>query len=164
MKTGIIAIVILSLLAVIDRQAHADAFVIKISYLEGEKSKDSWLRQRDYNIDGGSFSYSMSYDGHRTKGEKSESKSCILSDTKISDLQKFLDENNLFVNDSLFDKDEKYSSFERFVNLAITVSYAEKVGRIRINGDISGFKEKDLYKRALRLVDYLEGILSNDCK
>src|SRR6266511_2133766 len=100
MKTLIIASTIF-----IARICFADSFILEISYTEGEKSKDSHSSTTTIKMTGSEISYAKSYSGHHAG--KSESKTCIFSDSQTSDIQKFLSDNNLNKEDSLFDESAK---------------------------------------------------------
>jgi hypothetical protein len=156
-KTLIYPIIFFSLLLFCSC-AYADAFLVKISLTEGEKSKDSWTSETNINIDGSQFTYTKTYSGGR-KQNSDVSKTCVLTDDQVANIQSLLKDKNLLVSDKLIDDETKYKSFERFVNLSMTIAFAEKLAKFNVNGDVANLKDKDLYKNCYELINLIEGFV-----
>ncbi len=153
-----ISVLTILILGLFCSQAYADSFIIKINLTEGEHSKDSWSSETSISIDGSTFLYAKSYSGSAKGHSKDVAKNCMLTDDQVTQIQTLLKDKNLLKTDSLFDKDEKYKSFERFVNFSMTASVWETLSRIKINGDVDALKDADLYKNCYALIDLLNDI------
>jgi hypothetical protein len=134
----------------------ADSFIIEIYYLDGEKSKDSWSSETNVSVDGSSIIFSKKWSGSAKSRNKDIEKKWNLSDEQVSALQKIIWDNKLLVRETLEDKDEKYKSYERFVNLAVSISLAEAMGFIKINGDMLQIQDSDLYLRTMKLMNLID--------
>jgi len=152
---SILTILILGLFC---SQSYADSFIIKINLTEGEHSKDSWSSETSISIDGSTFLYAKSYSGSAKGHSKDVAKNCTLTDDQVTQIQTLLKDKNLLKTDSLFDKDEKYKSFERFVNISMTISVWEALSKISVNGDADSLNEANLYKNCYALIDLLNEI------
>jgi|GEM_PF-3830094 len=152
---SILTILILGLFC---SQSYADSFIIKINLTEGEHSKDSWSSETSISIDGSTFLYAKSYSGSAKGHSKDVAKNCTLTDDQVTQIQTLLKDKNLLKTDSLFDKDEKYKSFERFVNLTMRISVWEALSKISVNGDLSALSDSDLYKNCFALINLLNDI------
>jgi len=135
--------------------SKSDALRITISLTEGEHSKDSWSSETNISIDGSEIAYTKTYSGHRGTNQKDVSKTCTFTDQQMSDIQNYIKDKNLMRSDSLIDNEEKYKSFERFVNLSMFLAMWERISKINVNGDVSNLEDKDLYKNCYGLIDLI---------
>ena len=153
-------IFILSIIFLICRCSYSDAFLVSIAITEGEKSKDSWSSNTSISISGNTLSYVKSFNGSIKRNNDSIEKICNLTNKQVAEIQSIIKNNNLLASDSIEDTDSKYKSYEHFINIAADIVLEEKVSRIRINGDISGMRDKDLYINCNKLIyliqDYVE--------
>lgn len=133
---------------------------ISIYYLEGEHSKDSWSKETTISIDDRAYSYSVAGSGFHHA--KNENKNGDFTKEQFEKIKSFVLDNNLLLSDSLFDKDEKYKSFERFTNIVITISLGSSQGLIKINGDVQNFENKTLYKNSTGLIDLVTGFIKGE--
>lgn len=157
-KTFIYPILFLSLFLFCS-STYADAFIIKISLTEGEKSKDSWTSETVISIDGSQIGYSKTYTGSAIGRNTDVTKTCTLTSDQVAQIQSLLKDKNLLKSDSLTDDESKYKSFERFINLSMTIAFAEKLAKINVNGDVSNLKDKDLYKNCYELINLIQGFV-----
>ena len=152
----IIYFAVLFILMNVSSNVFADSFIIKLNFLNGEKSEDSWTSETTVLIDGSQIKYTKSWSGSAKGRDKDIDKQCNLTDEQVSAIQKIITDNNLLVKEAAEDKDEKYKSFERFVNISLDISFAEALGKIRINGDMVQIKYLDLYKRTMKLINLID--------
>lgn len=138
-------------------------FSVAVSYLRGEKSKDSHSSDESIAIDGKSLAYSLKYSGHKGKGEEDVSKVCEFTDQDIKNIKKTIIEKNLNVNDSLFDKQYKTKSIEFYTNISIAIKMDGQEYKVRINGDTEAIGEENLYQNAVFFINVLKK-MSMDCK
>jgi hypothetical protein len=146
-----------SFLLVTSSNLHADAFILKITYTEGEKSKDSRSSTTIISMTGNEISYSKTFSGRKVA--ENQSKSCVFTDSQTTSIQDFITQNKLNVTDSLFQKHSKYKSFELFVNLTINLVMWENISEIHINGDTKEFDGVRLYENSLELIRIIERYL-----
>jgi hypothetical protein len=136
--------------------ASADSFMIKISYLEGEKSKDSWTKTSEINVSGSEITYTSSKTGHGKGVNRVTSKACTLSDEDMKKVQDYIVDKNMLVTDSLIDNEFKYKAYERFASANVFLSYGERIGRIKLNGDLVAIGNNELYIKVSTLFQMLE--------
>jgi hypothetical protein len=135
---------------------------ISISYLNGEKSKDSHSSTESIAIGGYDAAYSIKYSGHRGPEQNDDSKTCRFSKKNINDIKDFIVQKGLNKNDSLFDESTKYKSYEVFVNISISMTIEGSDYKIKINGDTAEIGHKDLYKNVLALINKIRKMVE-DC-
>ena len=128
-------------------------FKILVNFTEGEHSKDSWTKTTLITIDDNAYFYSISGSGHSNL--KSDNKNGAFTDEQRDKIKTFVLDHNLNVNDSLFEEESKYKSYERFTNIAIDIWINNVSYRIRINGDITEFNDKPLYKNSMDLISLI---------
>lgn len=148
----IIYFVVLFLLLSTSSNVFADSFLIKLNFLQGEKSKDSWTSETTVAIDGSQIKYTKTWSGSAKSRNKDIDKQCNLTDEQVAAIQKIIFDNKLLVKETVEDKNEKYKSYEEFVNISLDISLAEALGKIRINGDIDQIKDTDLYNKTMQLI------------
>ena len=158
----IIYYVVLFLLFNAPSNVFADSFLVKLNFLDGEKSKDSWTSETTVSIDGSEIKYKKTWSGSAKSRNKDIDKQCTLSDSQVTAIQKIIYDNKLLVKETVTDKDEKYKSYERFVNISLDISLAEALGKIRINGDMVQIKDTDLYKKTMELINLIDDY-ANKC-
>jgi hypothetical protein len=152
------SVIIILFVGLFCSNAYADSFIIKINLTEGEHSKDNWSSETSISIDGSMFLYAKSYSGSAKGHSKDIAKNCTLTDDQVTQIQTLLKDKNLLKSDSLFDKDEKYKSFERFVNISMKISVWETLSKISVNGDANSLKDAELYKNCYALINLLNDI------
>ena len=153
-------ILILFLLLTCRSNLLSSEFKLLINYLEGEHSKDSWTKETTITIDDRAYSYGFTSSGH-LKG-KDENKNGVLTKEQFDKIKSYILDNNLLVNDSLFDKDEKYKAFERFTNIVITIYQDTSSTTIKMNGDIQNFENKTLYKNSMGLINLVINFIKGE--
>ena len=135
---------------------------LAISYLYGEKSKDSHTTEENFAIGGTSASYSVKYSGHKTKNQKDDSKTCEFTQKNVNDIKNFIIEKGLNKTESLIDESTKYKSFETFVRITIDLSMDNQEYKIKVNGDTQEISGKDFYKNVQALIDKIRQMVK-DC-
>ena len=151
---------IIILFVLLSTNLYSGDFKILINYLEGEKSKDSWTKETLITIDERVFSYSFKTSGY-IKAKDFDTNG-VFTDEQIKKIKSQLLEKNLLITDSLFDNNEKYKSYERFTNIAITFYIDTNVYKIRINGDEQNFTDNLLYKNSKGFIDLVTGLIRKD--
>jgi hypothetical protein len=155
-------LIIIFFLCFTARFCYSDPLYIKIYYLNGEKSKDSHSAEEEFLVNGNNISYTVKYSSKKEKSQEDAEKNCVLNDKDIKNIIAAIDEKQLRVIDSLFEKDTKMKSFEIFCNIAIDLKIDGVDYRIRINGDSQEFKNKDLYNNSLYLIGAIRDLIK-DC-
>lgn len=153
------AIFFLALLLVSPQSSRAGDFTLILLNTDGEKSKDSWSADTKIEIHNFDLNYSVTFGGSIKSHKKDQSKNCVLSEENLEKIKSIIKEKSLNADDSLFEKDEKYKSFEQFTNISLKIESEGKSSTIRINGDISGFKNEALYNNAEFLISFLEELI-----
>jgi len=151
---------VLILLVFSGKNFYAGDFKILIKYLDGEHSKDSWSKESTITIDERDFSYSMQGSGHVKP--QSEDKNGTFTGDQYRRIRKYVTDNNLLKNDSLFDEDTKYSAFERYTNTEIKIFVDTNVYTIRYNGDTQNLKNSILYQNCMGLIDLIMDFIKNE--
>ncbi len=136
---------------------------LAISYLAGERSKDSHTTEESFVLSGTNAAYSVKYSGHRGPNQKDDSKTCDLTSKNIEEIKNFITEKGLDKSDSLIDESTKYKSFETFANISAAISLDGKEYKIKVNGDTDEIGGKDLYKNMVKLIDKLR-VMVIECK
>lgn len=139
---------------------YAGDFKILIKYLDGEHSKDSWSKESIITIDEREYSYSMQGSGHMKP--QNEDKNGTFTKDQYQQIRTFILDHNMLKNDSLFDEDTKYSSFERFTNTEINIFLDTNVYTIRYNGDIQNLKNSVLYQNSMGLISLIMDFIKNE--
>jgi hypothetical protein len=136
---------------------------LAISYLFGERSKDSHTTEENIAIGGTRVAYSIEYRGHKGDNQNDETKSCDFTTKNIEDLRNFIIEKGLNKSDSLIGESTKHKSFETFVRISISMAMDGSDYKIKINGDTDEIGRKDLYKNTTALVDKIRQMVK-ECK
>lgn len=146
---------------IFQRDAFSNDFKLNLTYLQGEKSKDSYTISTKINIEGNQVTYSKTSSGYIKSKLENENKSCTFSDVRLDSIMNYILTNKLNVTDSLFDKSIKYKSYELFTNIALDLENEGINTHIRINGDVSQFENELLYKSLLEFISYLNDLIDN---
>ncbi|RPI15000.1 MAG: hypothetical protein EHM58_15090 [Ignavibacteriae bacterium] len=141
--------------------SYSQEMALSISYLDGEKSKDSHATIETFTLGDSTLRYMLNYTGHRTEEQVDKKKTCKISKEDSKILLDFILTNNLNKNDSLFQELSKTKNFEIYTNIVIAVVIDNKLSRILINGDIEEFKDKDLYIKAIQLIVNVRTLAEN---
>jgi hypothetical protein len=158
MKTIFIALLALFFLPI---STKCDDFKIDIYYLSGEKSKDSHSKEEVIAINGYYASYSSTYSRQGNDTVTNEGANRTLSEVNLEKIKRTIAEKQLNVNDSLFEKESKYKSFELFCNIKIDITLDGQSYKIRINGDTKQFDDKELYKNSVYFISFLRNMIKN---
>lgn len=150
-----IPIKVLIFLFALSAACYSQDFLVAVSYLHGEKSKDSHSSEESIAITGNSVAYSIEFSGRRGKNDKDMSKTCTFTEQDIKNIKQTIETKNLNVVDSLYQESSKTQSFERYVNLDMVFKMDGSDYRIKINGDIKEFEDKTLYKNSMFFITML---------
>lgn len=143
--------------------AGAQDLNIALSYLHGEKSKDSHSIEESFAISNTSVAYSVKYSGRKGKNEQDMEKTCTFTDQDLKNITKTIETKGLNVNDSLFQKSSKTKSIEIYTRINIAINMDGKEYKINISGDTIEFDDATLYKNAVFFVTMLRKMVE-DCK
>lgn len=157
-----ITLVLTFVLLFIQKNVFGNDFKLSLTYLQGEKSKDSYTISTDIAMDGNQVTYSKTSSGYLRSKLKDENKTCTFTDARLDSIKNYIVGNKLNISDSLFDQSVKYKSYELFTNISLDLEMDGNVTHIRINGDVSQFEKESLYKNSLDLISYLI-VLIDDC-
>lgn len=163
MKNLIIIFTFFALVFLNANCSNAQDMTIAVSYLKGEKSKDSHSTSEKISISGTSVSYSVKYSGRKGKNDIDMDKTCEFTEQDLKNIRKTIETKSLNVTDSLFQENSKYKSFEVYTNISIAISMDGQDYKIRINGDTSEFKDSQLYKNSMYFITMLSN-MAEDCK
>ena len=141
---------------------QAQDFSLAVSYLHGEKSKDSHSSQENISVSGTNAAYSVKFSGRKGKNDVDMDKVCEFTEQDIKNIKKTIVAKGLNVNDSLFQQTSKTKSYEVYTNISIAIVMDGQEYKIRINGDVIEFDESDLYKNAVFFITMLRK-MSKDC-
>ena len=156
--TGIVlAIVIFSAVSA------AQDLNIAISYLYGEKSKDSHASEESFAISNTNVAYSVKYSGRKGKNEQDMEKTCTFTEQDLKNIRKTIETKGLNVNDSLFQESSKTKSYEVYTRINIAINMDGKEYKINISGDTKEFDEAVLYKNSVFFITMLRKMVE-DCK
>jgi len=136
---------------------------IAITYLDGEKSKDSHSMEENYAISNSSVAYTVKYTGHKGKGQEDNSKVCTFTEQDLKNIRKTIETKNLNVTDSLFQESSKTKSFEHYCNIVIDMDIDGQHYNIKINGDVKEFDDNNLYKNSVFFITMLRRMVEG-CK
>ncbi len=142
--------------------ACAQDFSVTVSYLRGEKSKDSHSSSEKISITGSSVAYSVKYSGRRGKNDVNMDKVCEFTEQNIKNIKETIIKKELNVNDSLFDETSKYKSLEFYTNISIAIQMDGQEYKIRINGDTQQLAHEQLYKNSVYFIMLLKKMVI-DC-
>ena len=136
---------------------------IAISYLYGEKSKDSHAFEESFAISNTSVAYSVKYSGRKGKNQVDMDKTCTFTEQDMKNIRKTIESKELNVNDSLFQQSSKTKSYEVYTNINIAINMDGQEYKIKINGDTIEFDESKLYKNSVFFITMLRKMVE-DCK
>lgn len=128
---------------------------IAISYLYGEKSKDSHSTEESYSISNTSVAYSVKYSGRKGKNQVDMDKTCTFTEQDIINIRKTIETKGLNVNDSLYQQTSKTKSFEVYTRINIAINMDGQDYKININGDTIEFDDAALYKNSVFFITML---------
>jgi hypothetical protein len=136
---------------------------IAISYLYGEKSKDSHASDESFAISNTSVAYSVKYSGRKGNNQDDMEKTCTFTEQDLKNIRKTIETKGLNVNDSLESKMSKTKDFEIFTRINIAINMDGQEYKINISGDTIEFDESDLYKNSVFFITMLRKMV-DDCK
>jgi len=137
----------------------SDDFYIKIYYLNGEKSKDSYSVSEDIFVRGMTAEYSVKYSG-RISSEKSDTgKSCTVTGEAIDSIKSIIVNRRLTVIDSLYGESSKTKSIQRYCSINIECRFSGHIFKIKINGDLEELREKELYENSVYLISFIRDLI-----
>jgi hypothetical protein len=143
------------------RDVFGNDFKLYLTYVQGEKSRDSYTLSTKISIEGNQVTYSKTSSGYIRSKLENEDKSCMFSKVRLDSIINYIITNKLNVTDSLFDESIKYKSYELFTNITLDIENEEINSHIRINGDVSQFENQLLYKNLLDFISYLNDLIEN---
>ncbi len=143
--------------------ASAQDLNIAISYLHGEKSKDSHSSEESFAISNTSVAYSVKYSGRKGKNQVDMEKTCTFTEQDLNNIRKTIETKGLNVNDSLYQQTSKTKSFEVFTRINIAINMDGKEYKINISGDTIEFDDAALYKNSVFFITMLRKMVE-DCK
>ena len=152
--------IIFIILIILCQNIYSADFKILINQTEGEHSKDSWTKETIITIDEKVFSYSLK--GSGSHAPKDDNQNGAFTSEQYNKIRSFVTDNNLLVNDSLTDNDEKYKSYERFINTEIKIFVDTNTYSIKLNGDVLNFQDRTIYKNAMGLIDLITGFIKKE--
>ena len=141
--------------------ANSQDFLVAISYLYGEKSKDSHSTEESFAVTDNNAAYSVKYSGKIKKEDNS--KICNFTEQDIKNIKQTIETKNLNVVDSLYQESSKMQSYERYINLEMVFKLDGGDYRVKINGDIKEFEDKMLYKNSIFFITMLRKMVEG-CK
>lgn len=136
---------------------------IAISYLYGEKSKDSHSTEESFAISNTSVAYSVKYTGRKGKNQNDIEKTCTFTEQDLKNITKTIEAKGLNVNDSLFQESSKTKSYEVYTRINIAIIMDGQEYKINISGDTKEFDDAVLYKNSVFFITMLRKIVE-DCK
>lgn len=136
---------------------------IAISYLQGEKSKDSHSTDESFAISNTSVAYSVKYTGKKGKNQQDMEKTCTFTEQDLINIRKTIETKGLNVNDSLFQESSKTKSFEVYTRINIAIVMDGQEYKININGDTRELEDSMLYKNSVFFITMLRKMVE-DCK
>lgn len=136
---------------------------IAISYLHGEKSKDSHSSEESFAISNTSVAYSVKYSGRKGKNQQDMEKTCTFTEQDLKNIRKTIETKGLNVNDSLFQESSKTQSYEVYTRINIAINMDGQEYKININGDTKQFDDAALYKNSVFFITMLRKMVE-DCK
>lgn len=136
---------------------------IAISYLYGEKSKDSHSTEESFAISNTSVAYSVKYTGRKGKNQNDIEKTCTFTEQDLKNIRKTIETKGLNVNDSLFQESSKTKSYEVYTRINIAIIMDGQEYKINISGDTKEFDDAVLYKNSVFFITMLRKMVE-DCK
>lgn len=136
---------------------------IAISYLYGEKSKDSHSSEESFAISNTSVAYSVKYTGRKGKNQNDMEKTCTFTEQDLKNIRKTIETKGLNVNDSLFQESSKTKSYEVYTRINIAIIMDGQDYKINISGDTKEFDDAVLYKNSVFFITMLRKMVE-DCK
>jgi hypothetical protein len=136
---------------------------IAISYLYGEKSKDSHSSEESFAISNTSVAYTVKYSGRKGKNQQDMEKTCTFTEQDLKNIRKTIETKGLNVNDSLESKMSKTKDFEIFTRINIAINMDGQEYKINISGDTIEFDDAALYKNSVFFITMLRKMVE-DCK
>lgn len=136
---------------------------IAISYLYGEKSKDSHSTEESFAISNTSVAYSVKYTGRKGKNQNDMEKTCTFTEQDLKNITKTIEAKGLNVNDSLFQESSKTKSYEVYTRINIAIIMDGREYKINISGDTKEFDDAVLYKNSVFFITMLRKMVE-DCK
>jgi len=143
--------------------AQAQDLNIAISYLHGEKSKDSHSTEESFAISNSAVAYSVKYSGRKGKNQQDMDKTCTFSEQDLKNIKQTIETKGLNVNDSLFQESSKTKGYEVYTNINIAMNIDGQEFKIRINGDTAEFEDAALYKNSVFFITMLRKMIEG-CK
>lgn len=143
--------------------SYSQELNIAISYLSGEKSKDSHSTEENFAISNSAVAYSVKYKGRKSDKQEDKSKVCTFTEQDLKNIRQTIETKGLNVTDSLFQESSKTKSLEHYCNIVIDMDIDGQKYKIRINGDIKEFEDKDLYKNSVFFITMLRRMVES-CK
>ncbi|HMQ79396.1 MAG TPA: hypothetical protein PKE39_16085 [Ignavibacteria bacterium] len=136
---------------------------LAISYLYGEKSKDSHSTEESYALSNSSMAYTVKYTGKKGKNQQDMEKTCTFTEQDLKNIAKTIEAKGLNVNDSLFQESSKTKSFEIYTRINIAINMDGQEYKINISGDTKEFDDAALYKNSVFFITMLRKMVE-DCK
>ncbi len=143
--------------------SEAQDLNIAISYLYGEKSKDSHSSEESFAISNTSVAYSIKYSGRKSKDQQDMEKTCTFTQQDLENIRKTIEAKKLNVNDSLLQESSKTQSYEVYTRINIALNMDGQEYKININGDTKEFDDAALYKNSVFFIIMLRKMVE-DCK
>jgi hypothetical protein len=142
---------------------NAQDLNIAISYLHGEKSKDSHSSEESFAISNSAVAYSIKYSGRKGKNQQDMEKTCTFTEQDLKNIKQTIETKGLNVNDSLFQQSSKTKSYEVYTNISMAINIDGQEYKIRINGDTIEFDDSSLYKNSVFFITMLRKMIEG-CK
>jgi len=142
--------------------AKAQDFSLAISYLSGEKSKDSHSSEENIAINGTSVAYNIEYSGRKGENQQDKNKLCTFTEQDLKNIRETIIKKELNRTDSLYSELSKTKGFVVYTNLAISMNLDGQNYRITINGDNAELKDSMLYKNSIFLITMIRKMIE-DC-
>ncbi|MCC6865163.1 MAG: hypothetical protein IT280_03280 [Ignavibacteria bacterium] len=136
---------------------------LAVTYLAGERSRDSHSMNESYAINNTSVSYSVQYTGRKSKNQEDISKTCTFSEQDIKNIIQTIESKKLNVNDSLSIKILQTNDIEKYCNIVIDIEIDSQKYNIKINGDVKELDDTELYKNSLFFITMLRRMVEG-CK
>lgn len=136
---------------------------LAVSYLSGEKSKDSHSKEENFAVSNSAVAYSVKYKGRKSDKQEDKGKVCTFTEQDLKNIRQTIETKGLNVTDSLFQESSKTKSFEQYCNIIVDMDIDGQKYKIRINGDIKELEDKDLYKNTVFFITMLRKMVES-CK
>ncbi|MBN8585947.1 MAG: hypothetical protein J0M37_12730 [Ignavibacteria bacterium] len=136
---------------------------IAISFLQGEKSKDSHSTEESYAISNSAAAYSVKYSGRKSKNQQDTEKTCTFSEQDLKNIKQTIETKGLNVTDSLYQESSKTNSFEVYTRINMVINMDGQEYKININGDTKELEDAKLYKNSIFFITMLRKMIEG-CK